>query len=41
MLEKLLDMDNPSLNKELYQIFIDYDGIHFLSKILLLQINKL
>ncbi|ORX54837.1 hypothetical protein BCR36DRAFT_368466 [Piromyces finnis] len=27
--ERLLDMDNPSLNKELYQILIDYDGIQF------------
>jgi len=26
MLEKLLDMDNPTINQELYQIFIDYDG---------------
>ncbi|KAG4092399.1 hypothetical protein H8356DRAFT_1278339 [Neocallimastix lanati (nom. inval.)] len=25
MLEKLLDMDNPTINQELYQIFIDYD----------------
>ncbi len=25
--EKLLDMDNPTFNEELYQILIDYDGI--------------